>query len=132
MNSLIGAGGVIKDHNGNWYYGFTRNVGNREVLQAKAWGLFSGLQLGISHIVAETDFAVLVNLLHGSDLDLHPLGTLLLNCKHIISSFSSCSVTHIQRERNMVAYCLAKRSIDHDRCGHMDFHGAYYPVKDEK
>ena len=118
LNGLIGAGGVIRDHNGNWYHGFTRNIGTGEVLQAEAWGLFSGLQianeLGINHIIVETDSANLVNLLHGSDLELHPLGTLLLNCNHIIRSFMSCSVTHIHRERNMAADCLAKRSIDHE------------------
>lgn len=111
LNGLIGTRGVICGHNGNWYHGFTKNIGTREVLQAEAWGLFSGLQLGIS---VETDSVVLVNLLHDSRLDLHPLGTLLLNCRHILSSFSSCCMTHIHREKNMVADCLAKRSIGHE------------------
>lgn len=67
-----------------------------------------------SHIVVDIGSAILVNLFHGSDLDLHPLETLLLNYKHIMSSFGSCNVTHIHRERNMVANCLANRSVDQE------------------
>jgi hypothetical protein len=118
LHGSIGAGGVIRDHNGEWRHGFMRNVGTGEVLQAEAWGLFSGLQmakdLGLSHVVVETDSAVLVNLLNSPELDFHPLGTLLLNCKHIMNWFVSCSLSHIYRERNMVADGLAKRSVDQD------------------
>ena len=52
--------------------------------------------------------------MNGPGLDLHPLGTLLLNCRHIMSRFGSCSLSHVHRERNMMADCLAKKSIDQE------------------
>ncbi|XP_061993910.1 uncharacterized protein LOC133711840 [Rosa rugosa] len=48
-SGLIGAGGVIRDNDGNWTYGFMRNLGNGEVLKAEAWGLMTGLSIA-SHI----------------------------------------------------------------------------------
>ncbi|KAK9922935.1 hypothetical protein M0R45_031372 [Rubus argutus] len=82
------------------------------------WGLATGLKLAVArnfnHILVESDSAILVKLLHSPNLDLHPLGTLLLNCKFIMESFSSCSFKHVHRERNMVADDLVKRSIDKD------------------
>lgn len=117
-NGLIGAGGVIRDCNGIWCNGFMHNIGSGEVLLAEAWGLATGLKLAvacnISHLLVESDSVILINLLQSSCLDLHPLGTLLLNCKNIMNLFSSCSVKHIHRERNIVADCLAKRSLNQD------------------
>lgn len=64
---LIEAGGVIKDCTGQWCNGFMRNVGNGEVLTVEAWDLVSGLQLakdlGITHLMVESDSSVLINLL---------------------------------------------------------------------
>ena len=94
------------------------NIGSGEVLLAEAWGLANGLKLAVesnvSNLLVESDSAILINLLQNSCLDLHPLGTLLLNCKCIMNSFSSCSVKHIHRERNVVADCLAKRSFNQE------------------
>lgn len=70
--------------------------------------------VAVTHILVESDSAMLMALLHSTYLDLHPLGTLILNCQSIISYFSSCSISHVHCERNMVANCLAKRSIDAD------------------
>ena len=94
------------------------NIGIGEVLQAEAWGLCFGLQLakdlGITHLLVESNSAVLLALIHSTDVDLHPLGTIVLNCKSLISQFVSCSISHIHRERNMAADCLAKRSVEAD------------------
>lgn len=112
----IGAGGVIRDGNGIWCHDFMRNIGTWEVLQAEAWGVFSGLQIakemGIDSITVESDSAVLINLFQSHELHLHPLGTLVKNCIQFMNSFRDCRVTHIHRERNMVADCLAKRSVE--------------------
>lgn len=89
-----------------------------DVLQAKAWGLFSGLQLAqeldLTHMLVESDSAVIIALLQSQDLDLHPLGTLLLNCQNLMAVFESCSISHILYERNMVVDYLAKSSIETD------------------
>jgi ribonuclease HI len=118
LDGRIGAGGIIRDCNGNWCNGFMRNIGKGEVLHAEAWGLFSGLQIakemGINHINVESDSAVLINLIHCSTVKLHPLGTLVTNCLQLMSSFIVCTVNHIHRERNMAADCIAKKSIEQE------------------
>lgn len=138
VTGLIGAGGVIRDCFGNWCHGFMHNIGSGEVLLAEAWGLATGLKLvaarNFNHILVESDSAILVNLLQSPNLDLHPLGTLLLNCKSLVASFSSCSIKHVHRERNMVVDGLARRSIDKD-LGICFLHGipdfAYNSVLDD-
>lgn len=71
-------------------------------------------QMDISHIIVESDSVVLINLLHSPEVELHPLGTIILNCQHLISSFIVCNVVHIYRERNMAEDFLAKKSIDQE------------------
>lgn len=90
---MIGAGGVIRDCNGNWYHDYMRNVRKGVVLQT--WGLLSGFQIAkefdIEHIIVESDSVVLISLIHSSDLiGASSSGTLLSNCKKIMDSFGSC------------------------------------------
>ena len=79
----IGAGDVIRDGNGIWCHGFMRNIGTGEVLQAEAWGVFSGLQItkemDIDNIIVESDSTVLINLFQSHEVHLHPLGTSVNN-----------------------------------------------------
>ncbi|KAL6188945.1 hypothetical protein ACLB2K_040335 [Fragaria x ananassa] len=110
----IGAGGIIRDSSGCWCGGFMVNIGAGEVLQAEAWGLFYGIQLALSmkipKLETESDSDVLVNLLQNSDMDVHPLGTIVLNCRAMMQHFDFVQIKHIHRERNMVADLLAKNS----------------------
>ena len=89
-------------------------IGAGEVLQAEAWGLYYGIQLAlnlqIAEIEVESDSAVLINLVQNADVDLHPLGTIVLNCRSMLQDFKSAQIKHIHRERNVVADILAKNS----------------------
>lgn len=40
-----GAGGVIRNHKGNWLLGFAMNIGSYSVTTSELWGLYQGLQL---------------------------------------------------------------------------------------
>ncbi|KAL6205116.1 hypothetical protein ACLB2K_022380 [Fragaria x ananassa] len=115
----IGAGGIIRDSSGCWCGGFMVNIGAGEVLQAEAWGLFYGIQLAFSmkipKLEIEFDSAVLVNLLQNSDMDVHPLGTIVLNCRAMMQHFDFVQIKHIHRERNIVADLLAKNSPLNDK-----------------
>ncbi|KAM5550396.1 hypothetical protein ABKV19_027522 [Rosa sericea] len=90
-NGTIGAGGVIRDDTGAWCGGFMINVGAGEVLQAESWGLFHGLQLALSlqitKLEVESDSSVLIKLIQRENVDLHPLGTLIMNCRHLMQEF---------------------------------------------
>ncbi|XP_024190144.1 uncharacterized protein LOC112194121 [Rosa chinensis] len=82
-------------------------------LLQKNW-LQIAIELKIKHITVETDSATLLNLMMSADIDLHPLGTLLSNCKIMLTSFESYFIQYIHREQNMVADGLAKISIDQE------------------
>lgn len=40
-NSKIGAGGLIRDSNGNWVIGFSKFIGTGQILKAELWRVFS-------------------------------------------------------------------------------------------
>ena len=75
----IGAGGVLREHDGCWILGFTANMGIGEVLDAEAWGMLLGLQMVVSitrgKLIVESDSEVLVNLIKKGTDDLHPQGS---------------------------------------------------------
>ena len=58
---IIGAGGVIRNHAGDWIKGFIHHIGIGEVIQAEAWGIFIGLKLAsdlyIRNLEVECDSA---------------------------------------------------------------------------
>ncbi|XP_061998979.1 uncharacterized protein LOC133716290 [Rosa rugosa] len=114
----IGAGGVIRDHMGNWITGFQVNLGTGEILDAKAWGLFYGLKLAvslhISHLEVESDSAILVQLMQKAEFSLLPLGSLLKGCSNMMDVMENVHLSHIFRECNMTADSLAKESINHE------------------
>lgn len=86
------------------------------MLQDETWWLATGLQqasdLLIKHIEIQTDSAVLLNILNGSETSLHLLNTLLATCRTLLKPFDSYALQHVHWERNVVADCLAKRSLD--------------------
>ena len=111
----IGAGGIIRDHNGNWVSGFQINLGVGEILDAEAWALYYGLKLAdnlsIKNLEIESDSAILVQLMQMDNIDLHPLGSLLSGCKNLMSNMQNSRLCHVFRECNMTADSLAKNSI---------------------
>ncbi|PRQ45097.1 putative ribonuclease H-like domain-containing protein [Rosa chinensis] len=114
----IGAGGVIRDHFGNWITGFQVNLGIGEIPDVEAWGLLYGLKLAlslhISHLEIESDSAILVQLMQKAVFSLHPLGSLLKGCSNIMDAMGNAQLSHIFKECNMTADSLAKNSINHE------------------
>ncbi|KAL6213887.1 hypothetical protein ACLB2K_013326 [Fragaria x ananassa] len=56
----IGAGGVIRNHYGDWISGFQISLGVGEILDAEAWDHFQGLKLAaslnIKNLIIESDY----------------------------------------------------------------------------
>ena len=48
-SGYAGAGGLIRDSNGNWLMGFTVNLGMCSVLSTELWGLLHGLRVAWGH-----------------------------------------------------------------------------------
>ncbi|KAL6144452.1 hypothetical protein ACLB2K_055145 [Fragaria x ananassa] len=120
LTGKIGAGGVIRNHYGDWISGFQINLGVGEILDAEAWGLFQGLKLAVSlninNLIIESDSAILVQLMNNSEFGNHPLGSLLQGCSSLMNKMEmeSATLSHIFRECNSTTDALAKCSISHE------------------
>ncbi|XP_004292534.1 PREDICTED: uncharacterized protein LOC101291992 [Fragaria vesca subsp. vesca] len=94
----IGAGGVIRNHCGDWIIGFQINYGVGEILDVEPWGCFHGVKLvvdlNIRNLVIESDYAVLVQLMLNSAFDIHPLGS-LHGCKNLMNKMDDAQLSHI-------------------------------------
>ncbi|CAL9023430.1 unnamed protein product, partial [Prunus brigantina] len=100
----IGAGGVLRDHWGQWIGGFAVNLGQGEVIEAELWGLFFGLNLAVEKklddIVIEMDSDTAVILIQIKVLnDCHPNAGLISSCKRLMNLFRRIKLQHVYRER---------------------------------
>ena len=107
-----GGGGLLRCSNGEWLAGFTRKLGNMSSIIAKLWALKDGLnmakQLGIDNICIEMDAEFIVHLVSNSSIVNLMLEPLLTDCRNLITTFPNHIVTHVFREANGCANCLAR------------------------
>ena len=98
---MEGAGGLIRDHRGNWIGGFSRNIGFTHSLAAKLWGLRDGLtlakNLNIKKLHVELDAKVVTDIITAqnvSTLSNHPCNSLISDCRLLIQTFEEVLVCH--------------------------------------
>uniref|UniRef100_A0A2N9IHI9 Reverse transcriptase domain-containing protein n=1 Tax=Fagus sylvatica TaxID=28930 RepID=A0A2N9IHI9_FAGSY len=110
-----GAGGIIRDHTGNWVKGFSRKIGNTNSLAAELWGLRDGLvlaqELNIKRLIIELDAKAILDLVQTANLtslSYHPYGALISDCRSLIQAFEETRLQHTYREGNATADLLAK------------------------
>ncbi|KAE8693615.1 hypothetical protein F3Y22_tig00110796pilonHSYRG00006 [Hibiscus syriacus] len=105
-------GGVIRNSNGEWITGFTKNIGTTSILHAELWSIYEGLliarNLGIHRLWIQSDCSKVVKLVGESgSIDNHiPLLRAILKLRQ-----SGCWVTKIQwisRNGNKIADRMAK------------------------
>lgn len=108
-NGLASAGGLIRNHRGDWIIGFTTNIGCTSSFMAELWGLREGLIVARNHdfnnIVAETDSEAVAQTLNKEED--HSLNTLIADCRDLLGHFQNAEVTHVYREGNQCADYLA-------------------------
>lgn len=101
-NGLIGVGGVIRDSTGSWCAGFAACNEKGSVLEAEIWGLLLGLELAATnlciHLLVDCDSAILVEMINKGLDDLHPLKTMIDNCRFLQNGFSTCEIRHVYRK----------------------------------
>ncbi|KAF7808415.1 reverse transcriptase [Senna tora] len=112
----IVAGGVIRDHCGNWILGFSKYIGVGSILCAELWSVLFGLELarraeGVN-IIVESDSLVAINLIN--DLNMpssHHYFPLISRYRSFLALFNEVRFTHKFREVNQVADTLAKYGV---------------------
>ncbi|KAF7812763.1 ribonuclease H [Senna tora] len=113
---LFSVAGVIRDHLGNWVYGFSEFVGQGNSLKAEVWAIYLGLKaacsLNCSHLFVETDSQVAISLILTLDTPTtHHLFPIIAACRESIQGLTRMELQHIFREGNSCADFLAKQAF---------------------
>ncbi|GLT73840.1 hypothetical protein SLA2020_456720 [Shorea laevis] len=109
---LARAGGVFRDHVGNWILGYSRNVLFTTSLSVELWALRDGLILATNRrfakLIVEIDSRIAQLLINAPDNAFHSLGVLISDCRMLLSKLPYVQFVHVFREANSVANQLAK------------------------
>ncbi|OMP01064.1 reverse transcriptase [Corchorus capsularis] len=108
-----GAGGIIRKDTGEWFVGYVRKIHCATSLQAEFWGLRDGLTLAVDHGISFLDIAVdaknVISLLNDADIDTHPLGNIIYDCRKLMERIQNIKISHSFREANQAADAFANR-----------------------
>ncbi|KAK5777246.1 hypothetical protein PVK06_045213 [Gossypium arboreum] len=111
------AGGLLREQDGNWIVGFTRYLGNYEVIDSELWGILDGVQIaldcGFRKVIIRIDNIEAVNLIHegvsgGSN------SALVMRIVLLLKSLSHWNLQHIPREENSIANRIVKLRRDRE------------------
>lgn len=76
--------------------------------QAIPWGLSLAWKHGFRQVIGKLYAKVVIDLIKFADVNLHPLGALILDVRELLQRDWNCSLTHTLREGNTCADALAK------------------------
>ncbi|KAF7813360.1 putative reverse transcriptase [Senna tora] len=104
-------GGLVRDNNGNFLVGFTRNLGDCSATQAEIWGVLSGLMTAWHHgyrkVILEMDSLVAFNMILGRVPEAHPFSSLVQRIHNFLSLDWVVKFQHTYREGNRAADAFA-------------------------
>lgn len=111
-NSGLGsAGGLFRNHSGDWIVGYVARIGATNSFLAELWGLREGLRLarnqGFTNITVEMDSVAVVQVLTRDEGTPMISNGLVADCKLLMSQFRNVKITHIYREGNTCPDFLA-------------------------
>ncbi|KAH9757265.1 hypothetical protein KPL71_016337 [Citrus sinensis] len=111
VTGVAAAGGLIRDHNGHWVAGFGMYLGTCSVTMAELWGLYQGLLLawnkGIRWLYAEVDSRCVTQLVKNNMVNYNEFSPLIRAIQELIRRNWRVEITHVYREANFAADCLA-------------------------
>ena len=119
-SGLAGCGGLIKDENGAWLAGFSRNIGSTTSYAAKLWGIRDGLalccNLNIHSIIVKLDAKSIVDVFGNPNCEGNIISPILDDCKQLMMKFQPIQFKHRYWEANSCADMLAKVALDQSSC----------------
>ncbi|KAH1121547.1 hypothetical protein J1N35_004707 [Gossypium stocksii] len=108
------AGGVVRDENGDWIFGYNRCLGKCLIFYAELWGILEGLKLiqrrGHDIVTIQSDNLEVVQAIQGS-VSSTLNSALIRRIQSIPSQEKQWSSRYILREQNQVVDCLAKQAL---------------------
>ncbi|KAJ1417015.1 Ribonuclease H domain [Sesbania bispinosa] len=109
-------GGVIQDTCGSFITGFGSHLPCASALEVELWGLLRGARLakrkGLQNVILETDSALAIKLVNERVSATYLCSSLIEQIKEAASYFKVVMWSHILREANSLADCLAKAVLD--------------------
>lgn len=107
-----GGGGIIRDDQGNWVAGFSRNIGFSSSFIAELWALRDGLSLckslNLNAVDIQIDAKAIVALLADPSYSNSFAMPIVDDCKQLFSLIPHVRIKHCYREANSYADCLAR------------------------
>ncbi|KAL3838984.1 hypothetical protein ACJIZ3_023575 [Penstemon smallii] len=111
-------GSLLRDDAGNWVVGFSRKLGEVTITMAELLAIREGLSLAwekrIPRLVMESDSEVAVKLINEADVETHPLGNIIIDCRSLIRMPWECRLAHKRRSSNVCADALARKGHNMD------------------
>lgn len=113
--SLAGVGGVARNHDGNFVFGFAKKVHQCSVIEAELLAVFHGVSMAMDKrcfkVVVETDSQGALDLLIGGSNAIQSLSSIIDSTLNAVNSTCEVSWAKVLREFNKVADSLAKFSL---------------------
>ncbi|KAK9289746.1 hypothetical protein L1049_007905 [Liquidambar formosana] len=85
------AGGLIRDHLGQWIEGYSRKLGTLTSTAAEIWGLHDGLELAlkcnIMKLYVDMDASAAISLLQSEISPAHPWSSVIFDCRWRMDRF---------------------------------------------
>lgn len=112
-NKLTRIEGCLRDASRNQILGYSSFSGEEDVLLAELKSIHQGLLLTsqVSHVrnvIVESDSSQCIFLLEHCNSDFHPFGTIIENCKLILSNLKAYIFQKSSRQQNRCTDLLAK------------------------
>ena len=111
----IGLGVVIRDYSGKVLHALAQwivkpiSVAAAEALACRC-AMFFAKEHGMLDCIFEGDAEVIVHAIRSSNSSHLEYGNVIRNVLHLENGFSFCAFSHVKRQGNLVAHCLAKSS----------------------
>ncbi|MBA0750815.1 hypothetical protein Gogos_002200, partial [Gossypium gossypioides] len=108
------AGGVVRDANGDWIFGYNRCLEKCSIFNAELWGILEGLRLiqqrGHDEVIIKYDsFEVVKAILESTSTEAN--SALIRRMQSILFQEKRWLLRYISRDQNQVTDCLAKQAL---------------------
>lgn len=109
---LAGFGGLARNPDGGWIFGFSGHISHAEILKAELIGIFQGLNLarnrGIRILICYSDSMSALKLIADQHNSFHKYATITQDIKDLLALPWRVDLRHMLREGNQCADYFAK------------------------
>ncbi|KAF7826680.1 ribonuclease H [Senna tora] len=106
-------GGVARDENGNWLFGFAKRLGKRNAIYAEIWGIFFEVRIakekGYPRVMIEVDSKSALELIVTESTNNQQLHTMARRIREIAKYNWQVIFSHTIREGNKIVHALLNR-----------------------